>query len=121
MNKYEYRTESGLVLRLKAVSSRVIQGVLLRVKKDFKERGESIDPPYYIVETLGGEGETEWPNASKNRQRPQPPVSPPGGLPRKACPCDKCLTFPCFFALLCRENILCAYCNAPAPEIAPGL
>ena len=59
MNKYEYKTESGLVLRLKTVSNRVIQGVLLRVKKDFKERGEPITPPFYVVETLGGEGETE--------------------------------------------------------------
>jgi hypothetical protein len=76
--------------------------------------------PGETLQKGGGEGETEWPNASRNRHG-LVPVSPPDGLPGKACPYDKCLTFPCFLALPCREIYSPPINNAPASEIAPGL
>src|SRR5687767_3657230 len=63
----------------------------------------------------GGQGELDWPPASRNRQSSGPSLA-------SECPCGQAwrlgsnLTFPCFFGLYLRKNALLAT-EAPIPSM----
>lgn len=49
-----YTTEDGIVLRLKAIHPNVLSKAAMAVEDEFRERGEPLDVPTYMVPTVGG-------------------------------------------------------------------
>ena len=51
----EFVTQGGVKLPLRPVSRIRIDQLRLAVRKEYKDRGEPIDPPMYSYEVLGGD------------------------------------------------------------------
>lgn len=57
-DKREFVTREGRKLRLRPVSQLFLSSMRTRMEKEWRERGEPLDPPVYTVTTVAGDAET---------------------------------------------------------------
>jgi hypothetical protein len=69
-DKYTFVTRSGKRLRLKPVSPLLLSSLRAKLEKEWRERGEPLDPPHYTVRTVSGEEES-FPHTEETEKTPE--------------------------------------------------
>jgi hypothetical protein len=77
-SKDTFTTQAGVVVRCRAVSDTLLTMALARIEKEFRDRGEPLDPPTYTVKIAlpGGDGgEETHAHDEKTLDDPDPDVA----------------------------------------------